>query len=411
MAVAAMMIGGLFASSASAAADAKSEAVLKNMANFFVGLKSFRSDSFTRIELSLGQMGTQQMGFGQIVAMERPMKFHASAKSALMSYVAVCDGESVTLYDGRKNEYQNFPAPKDLSQIQLSPDLKKVPGGFNSFKTITALVASDPYAQLVAADMQVSYVGTETVKGQACDVLNFVTPKGSFKAWIRQGSQPVFQRIVPDMSTVTEQIGPLGNAKVSAEIEFKRWQFNQPIDPTLWTFTPPEGARNVTPSTQPTSAPAAAESVGGQGDAAGAEVPSPLIGQPAPAGRVPILKGGVISTGRFKGKAPVVVLFWTPASEASCEALAKVHQMSRADKTFELIPVAVKAAAKDVQKAMVQRKIAGVMAIDRRAEMAKAYGVQGVPMAAVIDKGGVVRAVIRGFGPDAVEKIKAGVAQ
>ena len=143
----------------------------------------------------------------------------------------------------------------------------------------------------------------------------------------------------------------------------------------------------------------------------GAAFPAPkdLIGKPAPqfTGAGPF--GKPVSTAQFRGKAPMVLTFWSIYCTTCLEEMAGLQRLYEKYGPEKVAVVAVNEDA-DVGvgrvKAFLDRSAANPggkftfdILFDGKGDVMRAYGVSRLPTLFFVDRDGTVREVIEGFGP------------
>lgn len=111
------------------------------------------------------------------------------------------------------------------------------------------------------------------------------------------------------------------------------------------------------------------------------------------------VSGSEVSVASFKGKSPVVLLFFAtwcaPSTKAMDSLIASSGQMKAAK--VQVIAVATDEKPSAVSSYVARRRPSFPVLLDPGAKTAASHGVKEVPMLFAIDRGGVVRGAYRSF--------------
>jgi hypothetical protein len=99
------------------------------------------------------------------------------------------------------------------------------------------LFAADLPTQLQGSLASAHLVGAETVRGVATDHVAFRDDTADVQLWIAREGPPLPQRLV-----ITYRLA-LGQPQFEAD--FHAWSFDPDVPDTLFTFTPPEGMKEI----------------------------------------------------------------------------------------------------------------------------------------------------------------------
>lgn len=204
--------------------------------------------------------------------------------------------------------------------------------------------------------------------------------------------------------TMPAAMSPNGT-EIALNVVFKDWKkLNKADDHSkLFTFTPPEGWEKVVNidnhiadlmgAPEPSTTPPSPETRGG------AAPPHPMVGKAAPAFELPDLKGQTVSLASLKGKT-VILDFWATWCGPCKQGLPILMDVakSRAADNVVLWSVDMGEPATKVQKFLERSKWDLNVMLDQKNEVARKYGVRGIPHTVVIDPDGIIRMVEIGFG-------------
>jgi cytochrome c biogenesis protein CcmG/thiol:disulfide interchange protein DsbE len=122
------------------------------------------------------------------------------------------------------------------------------------------------------------------------------------------------------------------------------------------------------------------------------EIPSPLVGKPAPAFTLQTMDGGEVSLAGYRGR-PVLVNFWA----SWCFACIEEHRVlmeaqARYDGQFAIVGVLYQDRVEDARRFLVRYGDGGwPNLVDPAGTVALDYGVSGVPESFFVDAEGLIR--------------------
>ncbi len=239
------------ASSDEVAADAENHrAILKRMAEFLSQQQRF---SVTlRIGYDVVQASGQKIEFSEIrtLLVSRPDRLrldirHSSGDQDLILF----DGHTIHVYSGQDNVMAKTPQTGTLDQTisYFVKDLRmRLP--------LALLLVSTLPTEIEQRVRAVHYVEHNTIMEVPCDHLAAQTDTVDFQVCIAQGEQPLPQRIVITYKS--------SEGEPQFWAQFSDWNLKPALDDASFTFTPPEGAQEITflattAPTAPTDAPTA----------------------------------------------------------------------------------------------------------------------------------------------------------
>lgn len=133
----------------------------------------------------------------------------------------------------------------------------------------------------------------------------------------------------------------------------------------------------------------------------------PSVGSAAPDFELPTLDGGMARLSDLKGSV-VVLDFWATWCKPCLMALPGVIEVTSelADQGVVFWAVNQRESEGSINKLLTEKGWTMPVALDADGAVGSAYGVQGIPHTAIIDKAGVVRHVHSGFAPGMDEQLK-----
>jgi hypothetical protein len=213
--------------------EPEADKVLRGMAEYLAGLKTFTVDYDVDNEVLSTEGQKLQYSASGSLAVERPGKLHASRKGSFVEVDLTFDGKTVSMLDKKNNVYGQLDSPGPT----IDEAVAEV-GAATGFDAPGAdLIAVDPYAVLAEDASEGRYVGTGVVDGVECDHLAFRNPRVDWQIWVRKSDQPLPLKYVITTKWVT------GAPQYS--LRLRNWNVAPKVDPALFTFTAPEGAKKL----------------------------------------------------------------------------------------------------------------------------------------------------------------------
>lgn len=177
------------------------------------------------------------------LSVQKPNKVHMEmrmGKAAKPISIAVCDGKTLWRYDGMANQYIVQPPPKDFENM-LSP----IPMSGSKMKEY-----------LDRASKGATLVGTESIHGVSAYVVKLAQPGVATKLWIGQKDLQIHRavldttvrtrKMLEERAKQMKQPVPKMKGPVITTVEITNIQIDKPIPASVFTFTPPPGARKAT---------------------------------------------------------------------------------------------------------------------------------------------------------------------
>ena len=367
------------------------EAVLRRMADFYGKAKSYTVDDSRAIQA--GPIPIKQT-IG--IAVERPNKLAIRSKGMMLGIDVVDDGETATLIIGSVRKYTQGKAPATFAALAESPELMGIVVGSLQGSLMAELIMPDPYKSILDGVTKSTYVGLEDLDGGKVHHLAFVQDQFDWEAWVAAEGDPVLRKTRTDLSKTANQKAELVHT-------FEGWKFDAPIPAATFAFEAPANF---------TKAKDIRDAIGQGADGddddkgdkkadkpAGAE--AALLGKPAPAIDLDAYEGGKFALADHQGKSVVLVDFWATWCGPCVKELPLLIEVADAfkDKGLAFRAVNLREDKEKIAKFQATKDLKFPVALDPKGEVAKAYGVTGIPTCVLVDKAGVVRAVHVGYSP------------
>jgi TonB family protein len=403
------------ANSQTAATDAK--VILKQVAETYKSLRSYHFEGRYTSEQVIESVGLKDEIKREelfVNAAIKPDRSRIESKNTHISVTSVSDGKTKWVYAPGPNEYtKTEEGPVRLvtgSQVRDSAPMAHLANATNLL---------DGYSRVADRLGEAKIIGEETLeiggRRSDCVVIEahyFAASTGSQsntlkrKFWIDKSRNIVLREIQH-----TEARMPWGRT-ISSKMTyiFTVARVGEQIPENLFTFVPPEGAKEVAelmPSPQPAAAPRPAYTPR-------PAVPRPvdLVGKDAIAFALEDLDGNRVDLQSLKGKVALLD-FWASWCGPCVAELPHIEKLHRDLKDRGLVVLGVNNEDAEIARAFVKRKgYTFTTLVDEGREVTMKYGVSGIPQVFIIDRDGKVKWHALGYGPgkefelrSAVEKV------
>jgi hypothetical protein len=330
------------------------------------------------------------------ITADRPNRLAMQGNWEAFQFGIVCDGKTLSTSAGPPlsprarsnpvpNQYWQSEAPPSLAEI-VENRLSMGSMGWPDQPLVLRLLTDDPYEDLMDGVKAVSYAGEETLGGIRVHRVRFARDVFSWEAWIAAEGEPVLQKAVID-TTDAVMFATAERGKVSARItqRFKEWRFNHASKPDAFVFAPHPGATKADAAFGVVSINAAL----------------PKTDRLAPNVQLDLCDGGKIKLGSHAGKEIVVLVcasqFFNPFRNAAW-SLRHIAERYRNKGVVVYLVNTEPGVEEDFARLEARQKtFAGVVALDGRHEVAKAFGLDPTSSDAefvtIVDQQGVVQAV------------------
>ena len=227
-------------------------ALLKSMAEYLGGLKSFSCTSSNRYETV--QANGQKIEFGETrrISLSRPDRLRIEeVTSDGASDLALFDGKQITMLSADDNVYAQAPQPASIEDalVYFVRDLRmRMP--------LAMLLSTHVRTELPALVKEVDYVESTKVGNRAAHHIAGRSDSVDFQLWIAEGKSPVPLRIV-----ITYKLAP-SQPRFGAEIS--DWDVSPRFSAKTFQFALPKDARKIPFAVQLLPPDAAQTAAGGE---------------------------------------------------------------------------------------------------------------------------------------------------
>jgi len=225
-----LAVGPATAGDAKKGVEPAADKLLRQMADYLGGLKSFTVTAFSvdETKLTSGEK-IQQTGDAEI-AVQRPDRMSRTPVGAGEGLALWYDGKNITVACKGNNTFTTVAAPPmlDAAIDTLRKDFKVDAPGAD-------LLYSRPYDILMEQVHSGRVIGKETVAGLPANHLAYQGDDVDWQIWIEDGPQPVPLRFVITTKTVKDRPQfsvQLSNWQTRASLSDAKFQFQQPAGAT-----------------------------------------------------------------------------------------------------------------------------------------------------------------------------------
>lgn len=219
--------------------DPQADAVLRAMSDYLGGQRAFSlsADASTEMLLQDGRKiqltGTSQM------TLDRDKGLHVERQGPNGTTILIHDGKFVSIFSEREGAYVSIPAEGsiDVALDEVRAKLgTELAGGAD-------LLYSNPYDGLLLNVQSGHYMGKAWVGGVLTDHLFYRAEDIDWQLWVRSGDAPVPVKYVITSKWVT--------AAPQFSVQISDFTILTETAPDAFVFTPPTGARLITPDQLP----------------------------------------------------------------------------------------------------------------------------------------------------------------
>jgi len=330
-----------------------------------------------------GQKENEKSSF--VGSFEAPNKFRHEMKGDI---IVGSTGEKLFAFRPERNDFKSVDAPKERVAADKYPNPMRDVLQMQDVGLMCALV-DDAGAFLAEGMKDVAKGADATVGGKAATVLTFKGEKSDYRVMIDPQSH-LLRQVVVDLKQSIQAAGRDDVEHAWLTLDYTKVEPDAKTDGAQFAWAAPQGARDVG-ATEAEEADATA-----------------LVGKDAPDFTLNDLEGKAVTLAEDKGSV-VVVDFWAtwcgPCRE-SLPGLNKIYKEFQA-KGLKVYAVDLEEAKEKVQPVALKLIPDLRVLLDEKSEVAKKFGVSGIPQTVVIGKDGKVKKVFVGFGNE--ERIKAAV--
>jgi peroxiredoxin len=362
---------------------AKPEDVLKQMADYLGKLPRYSCNLVGSLDIKVPNNEEQHEVTQMTARVERPNKLALVVTRGKMGLSLVSDGKQLTQFLPVLNRYAVSEAPASYAEMaDVGVPLKPTILGAQ-----VALVPTggDDYVKRLVSGVESSrYIGRERVGDVAAHHLRFVEKNFDWDIWIRDGHEPVVEKVVVDLSKEFAD----EKATVKYAVSFSDWNVSPNFTPSDFAFKAPPTAEQVDQLIEP-------------------DPPHPLLGKPAPAFKTVDLNGKPFDLKSQLGKNVIMLDFWSTSCQPCLMLMPELEAVAEKYKDRGVIYRAVNGGedAESLKEFVKAMKLKAPIVLDPSLEIWRAYGVEPIPQTVLIGKDGKVQVVHLGYSPALGEEI------
>lgn len=215
------------------AIDPDAQSVLATMSSYLGGLKSFSVEYSSVDEVVTPDGQKLQFLHSGEIAVQRPDKLYATRKGAAGIAEVFLDGKWLTLFTRKANAYLQY----DASSIDAAVDIVRNLG----FDAPGAdLLAPKPLENSTTDLASGAHTGMTFIDGIEVHQLAFRGTDVDWQLWVTAGDKPLPLRYV--ITTKSLSSAP------QYTLQLKNWNAAPQIDAKQFAFTPPQGAKKLSPN-------------------------------------------------------------------------------------------------------------------------------------------------------------------
>ena len=318
--------------------DQKSDEVLHQLSNFYLGLKSWKTRLIQKLVASSDTKTVELLSVVD-VGVKHPNLIAINLRAGMPGGSMYSNGENSYFYSQILNKYNVKPASTELEKLFGDVSSRYVNGPYAMYSLLPSLVSKDPYTSIMAGVKKADYVGAEDVEGTTCHHIRFSQDKFTWDLWVDAGKDPWVVKVSPDLFNDLASTVPHGlsrvvpkSTKMSLTFRYKNWMANPALKKSYFEFVPPPESTETKSFTPETSEekPEKVEK-------------SSMIGKDAPGFSLTLSNGKDFQLEKYKDKDIVVLDFWAswcPPCRQSLPILTRVTK-TFADKHVVFYPINV----------------------------------------------------------------------
>lgn len=206
--------------------------ILKSMSEFVASQKNISVTFDADIEVITPELQKLQFTNSGTVLLNRPDKIHAARAGGYSAVDLVFDGKTVSALSKDDNVFTRLQAAGTVDQL-----IAKLRSDFSITAPGADLMLADVFNDLMDDVVDAKHIGVGVVDGVECAHLAFRTPEVDWQIWVELGSRPIPRKYVITSKTIA--------AAPQYTLRIKEWKTDVPIGADSFTFTPPQGAKEV----------------------------------------------------------------------------------------------------------------------------------------------------------------------
>jgi len=212
--------------------EPKADEALRQMSKCLAGAERFSFEVYEMTDELINYGQKVQFSSQGKIAVHRPSQVVAEYYGDIKNERVFYNVDTLTVHNRYDNSYGVLKVPDKIDAM-----LDYIAQYFGVAMPVADLLFSDPYKTLVGNVRSGRYIGLHNVGATKCHHLAFQQAAIDWQIWIQDGDTPVPRKIV-----ITYKATP-GQPQFIAFLD--QWNLSADVPDGEFTFTPPEGAKQV----------------------------------------------------------------------------------------------------------------------------------------------------------------------
>jgi len=228
------LILGITFSNTVMAEQNEAHSLLKSMSDYLSSQKNIELTFDSDIEIITPQLEKIQFTNSGKAVLSRPNKLYAHRLGGFSEVELFFNGKSASVYGKSSNAFAQFEGVSTVDEL-----LEALRQGHGVALPGADLLQTKSYDILMADVLEAKYLGIGIIDGRECEHLAFRNHDTDWQIWIEAGKHPVPRKMVITSKTI--------NSAPQYTLRIKQWKTDVKPSPDQFTFTPPEGVKQLSP--------------------------------------------------------------------------------------------------------------------------------------------------------------------
>jgi hypothetical protein len=214
------------------AVDPDAITLLRSSTDYLKGLKQFRVETDTALEVVISSGEKIQFGHRVALTMQRPNKLRAERVGELVNQTFYYDGKSLSLNLPDYRYYATVAAPPAMeAMLDFARDK------LNVIAPAADLVYSNAFERLTEGLTSAFIVSAAMVSGARCVHLALRNAEVDWQIWIQQGDKPLPRKFVVTSKKMAQS--------PQFVVTLSKWDTAPKVTEAMFRFVPPKGSRKI----------------------------------------------------------------------------------------------------------------------------------------------------------------------